>query len=545
MATKFFRKNASVKAGALVRKLLRLRLAMTALLLWPMVLAAQNGITVSNLIMDAGTVTFSVNWKNTGMPAIWSDTAWVWVDYNTAGTMTRLPLAPGATLTATSAPGVAKVMEVSGNNKGVWVVGNARDAGSFSATVRLLTATATAAAACVYASNYPPVGQYTTGTNISFRGTRPYDVVLKHTDGSTTVTQVTGGSYSMPAGYTLQSFTDKTGAPGVLKCTSAALPTVTSSTGGSRCGAGTVTLMASSSGAVIDWYSAASGETLLLSGNNTYTTSSISTSTTYYAQARNSSSGCLSAARTAVLATINSSPAVPTMSGGGTQCGGSRTIKATAGSGGTGIRWTDNNSTSASRTVSTTGTYYAVTTSAACGESSSNGVSVTIASTPSAPSLSVSPSTACVGTTVTFTASGCSGSGCDWTGSFSGTGTTKTTSTAGNYSAQVRSVSSGCYSSYSASRSATITAPATSGNTVNACGCAGGLSNCQGTCKANSEPVYDATCYTNAMSWGNVDQSMWGVYMNACPAYAACQGAARYQARLVQNGGIIFCYYCY
>ena len=169
-------------------------------------------------MVDAGTVTFNVSWKNTGMPAIWSDTVWVWVDYNTAGTMTRLPLSAGATLTATSAPGVGKIIEVSGNDKGVWVVGNARDAGSFSATVKLLTATATAYAACAYASNYPPVGQYTAVTDISFRGTRPYDVVLQHTDGSTTVAQVTGGSYSIPPGYTLQSFTDKTGAPGFIVC---------------------------------------------------------------------------------------------------------------------------------------------------------------------------------------------------------------------------------------------------------------------------------------------------------------------------------------
>ena len=227
MATKFFRKNNqrrtvlscaahSPSEGHLSRvaRLFCLLLLLTA----TFCAAAQNGITLSGFVMDAGTVTFNVSWKNTGMPAIWSDTVWVWVDYNTAGTMTRLPLAPGATLTATSASGTGRVIEAPNNNKGVWVVGNARTNTSFSATVKLLTATANAFAACAYASNYPPVGTYTSVTNISFRGTRPYDLVLKHTDGSTTVTRVTGGSFTIPAGYTLESFTDKTGAPGFIVC---------------------------------------------------------------------------------------------------------------------------------------------------------------------------------------------------------------------------------------------------------------------------------------------------------------------------------------
>jgi hypothetical protein len=78
------------------------KLAMTMLLLGPAMLAAQNGVTVSGLTVNSGTVTFDVSWKNTGMPALWSDTVWVFVDYNNKGVMTRLPLLTGATLTATS-----------------------------------------------------------------------------------------------------------------------------------------------------------------------------------------------------------------------------------------------------------------------------------------------------------------------------------------------------------------------------------------------------------------------------------------------------------
>jgi hypothetical protein len=179
-----------------------------------------NGVIVSGLVLDAGTVTFEVSWKNTGMPALWSDSVWVFVDYNDAGVMTRLPLSAGATLTATSAPGVGKVVKESDNDKGVWVVGNAKTsgAGSFSATVQLLTATATATGACVYASNYPPVGEYTSVTNISFTGTPPYEVVLKLDGGGTIIQSISSSSYVMPAGYTVESFTDKTGAPGFINC---------------------------------------------------------------------------------------------------------------------------------------------------------------------------------------------------------------------------------------------------------------------------------------------------------------------------------------
>jgi hypothetical protein len=182
-------------------------------------LAAQsNGVTVSNLAVEAGTVTFSVSWEETGMPAPWSDSVWVFVDYNNAGKMERLPLLPGATLTGTSAPGVGRVIEESGSDQGVWVVGNARSAGSFSATVQLPAATAGLAGVCAYASNYPPVGKYITATHILFTGTPPYALALKHENGSMLTDQSGGNNYYVPAGYTVQSFTDKTGAPGGIKC---------------------------------------------------------------------------------------------------------------------------------------------------------------------------------------------------------------------------------------------------------------------------------------------------------------------------------------
>ncbi|MDR3181098.1 MAG: fibrobacter succinogenes major paralogous domain-containing protein [Prevotellaceae bacterium] len=213
MKTKIFRKNKIVETW-------HAAFLLAALLLCPIVLSAQNGVTVSNLAVNAGTVTFNVSWKNTGMPAVWLDSAWVFVDYNHASTMKRLPLLPGATLTATSAPGTGRIVQYNDNNKGVWVVGNAKTAtsGSFSATVKLLfDAVTNVAGACVYASNYPP--EYDADiVKIKFTGTPMYEILLTNSSGET-VDVKSGDTFLLPCDYTLTSFTDATGAPGIRKCT--------------------------------------------------------------------------------------------------------------------------------------------------------------------------------------------------------------------------------------------------------------------------------------------------------------------------------------
>ena len=257
------------------------------LFLCPVLLSAQNGVTVSNLVLESGTVTFDVRWGDKPLPAVWSDSVWVFVDYNDAGKMERLPLLPGATLTETSAPGVGAVEQLSGNNKGVWVVGNARtsDNGSFSATVQLLTATATAAGACVYASNYPPVGEYTDVSAISFTGTPRYDIVLKETGGGagTSTGYSYDGSYTIPDGYSIQSFTDATGAPGTFNCIPPAAPGVTK---GVFCYEQSGELVAvASNGAIVEWYDAVAGGTLLHTGESLSLLPLYSSSAQYYVQA--------------------------------------------------------------------------------------------------------------------------------------------------------------------------------------------------------------------------------------------------------------------
>jgi hypothetical protein len=239
MTTKFFRKN---KFPLFWRGL-------GGGLLWlclPFVLSAQNGVTVTNLVLGAGTVTFDVSWKNTDMPMPWSDSVWVFVDYNDAGVMRRLPLT-GATLTETSAPGFSRTESVENNNSGVWVVGNAKTAssGSFSATVKLLTATLDMGGACAYASNYPPVGEYTSAQTLRFTGTPPYDLVLRHSGGST-ITQSAGSNvYTVPLDYTLLSYIDKTGVPGIVRPTTVSL--LSSQT--AICKGVSVTLTAAANGA--------------------------------------------------------------------------------------------------------------------------------------------------------------------------------------------------------------------------------------------------------------------------------------------------------
>jgi uncharacterized protein (TIGR02145 family) len=190
------------------------KILLLMMLCLPIMLAAQNGVTVSGLAISAGTVTFNVSWKNTGMPVPWSDTVWVFVDYNNNGVMERL-LVTGATATA------GTVTKISGNDKGVWVAGSARTNGSFSATVTLLTAIKDIGGACVYGSNYPPVGKYISATEISFTGTPPHEVVLERSNKSTyTATVGRDESLSISGGEFVLSFMDKTGALGIIKyCT--------------------------------------------------------------------------------------------------------------------------------------------------------------------------------------------------------------------------------------------------------------------------------------------------------------------------------------
>jgi hypothetical protein len=83
------------------------------------------------------------------------------------------------------------------------------------------------------------------------------------------------------------------------------IPTVVSVSGDSRCGSGQVTLTATPSSGVINWYDSSAGGTLLQAASNNYSPT-ITATTIFYAEAV--SNGCVSSARTAVTAVVIAYP---------------------------------------------------------------------------------------------------------------------------------------------------------------------------------------------------------------------------------------------
>jgi hypothetical protein len=121
----------------------------------------------------------------------------------------------------------------------------------------------------------------------------------------------------------------------VVSFSSVAIPTITGTTPGSRCGTGTVTLGATPSAGSARWWSAITGGTLLYTGNS-FTTPSISATTTYYVEAVNPVNfGCPSKTRTAVVATVNVPPTATVSGKSNISCyaGNNGSITITAGSG--------------------------------------------------------------------------------------------------------------------------------------------------------------------------------------------------------------------
>lgn len=105
------------------------------------------------------------------------------------------------------------------------------------------------------------------------------------------------------------------------------IATITTTTPNSRCGSGSVTLSATASSSIINWYDAAVGGTLVSTSSN-YTTPFLTTTTTYYVTA-----GC-ALSRTAVTATINAIPTITNTNSPVSRCGaGTVTLQATTTSG--------------------------------------------------------------------------------------------------------------------------------------------------------------------------------------------------------------------
>ena len=171
---------------------------------------------------------------------------------------------------------------------------------------------------CLITGSDGPIAPSSTGNIYTAPGGKSYlwsvtgNASIIGSSTSQTVSLTAGSSCGVSFSLTLE-VTDLPSA--VVSCSSfcnkvvmvSAIPTITGTTPGSVCGTGTVNLGATGSIGIINWYDALTGGTLVGTGTS-FTTPVISATTTYYAEAANS--GCTSASRTAVVATVNPLPIV-------------------------------------------------------------------------------------------------------------------------------------------------------------------------------------------------------------------------------------------
>lgn len=213
----------------------------------------------------------------------------------------------------------------------------------------------------------------------------------------------TGANYITPALTSTTSYFVQVSQNGCISprteviATINTIPTITATTPASRCDAGTVTLQVSASAGTISWYAATTGGTALATGTS-FTTPSLSLTTTYYVEAN---LGTCNSSRTAVTATINSTPAITSTTPASRCDTGSVTLFALASAGtinwydastggnlvGSGISFTTPN-------ITTTTTYYVEAVNVSC----------TSARTPVVATVNISPTI-----TSTEPASICSG----------------------------------------------------------------------------------------------------------------------------------------
>ncbi|MDR2362417.1 MAG: hypothetical protein LBD91_06770, partial [Prevotellaceae bacterium] len=175
----------------------------------------------------------------------------------------------------------------------------------------------------------------------------------------------TTGAYT----YTVVATDTATGCTAVSNAqalTVNALPAApTGASNNSRCGSGTVTFSATPpTGCTIDWYNAASGGSTVTDGYGVSSfASSITATTTYYAQARDNTTGCVSATRLPVTATVHPDVAAAVISGNASNTCPAITVTLTAtAAGATTFTWYRNgsqvqSSTSNAYTATSSGNY--------------------------------------------------------------------------------------------------------------------------------------------------------------------------------------------
>jgi hypothetical protein len=159
-------------------------------------------------------------------------------------------------------------------------------------------------------------------------------------------------------------------------------PTITSSIPAARCGDGTLSLEATASSGIVNWYTSASGGAVIATGSP-FNTPFLTATTNYYAEALDGV--CISATRTLVTATINTIPTITNVTPGYACSISSVNISATASAGnvvwydaptGGNALFTGNNFTTPILTVTTD--YYAEAVDASCNSVSRSLVTASI-----------------------------------------------------------------------------------------------------------------------------------------------------------------------
>lgn len=186
-------------------------------------------------------------------------------------------------------------------------------------------------------------------------------------------------------------------------------PTITSTTPGSRCDAGSVTLTAVVNSGTANWYNLASGGTIQGTGL-TFTTPSITATTTYYVEVTN---GNCTSPRTAVIATVNTTPII-TATAPSSRCdAGTVTLGASANAGtlnwygvATGGTILGSGPSFATPSISSSTTYYVEAVNGSC-SSARSAVLATINNSPTI--TSTIPTTICSGETFTISATASAG----------------------------------------------------------------------------------------------------------------------------------------
>ncbi|MDR0693926.1 MAG: hypothetical protein LBF81_01320, partial [Prevotellaceae bacterium] len=176
-------------------------------------------VTIANTKVDYSTktVAFDLSWQ--GSDATHRDEVWVFVDIqsvtgaNTLGSWSPATLVPNATMVTAGSDNQYSSLThtvVDGNTRGVWVKGTAANTTRiFAATVKVTLQSGTPAKfnACVYATDYPPNAQITSGSysngTYTLKGTKPFVI-----NGASTVNSST---YSAAR---ISSITDATQCPG-------------------------------------------------------------------------------------------------------------------------------------------------------------------------------------------------------------------------------------------------------------------------------------------------------------------------------------------